>query len=389
MASRRFLEVLVGVVLLVVTVVFLSCGPAAPSGQNDAPAGDDGKPGETKVLTPEPEQSGETKTPTQEPEKPTVEIKPPSSPPVTYETEKPAGEGTKTPGSSPDASTSEHTTSQPAQTEEQATTSKGTAVAPAELTADVCKNLSDHDNSPKARAIRDDPLYFSNCTDTLRDDMHGTCGIAEPSENALWPHEEQTCMRSYLDEVKSYTFRKYLLHECWAIGLETVDELVDCRRNTAQRDRDLEEMTHSTVGELRSLVDSSSKVAQAEENTRTCIDASEDKEPLPDLVDLMDTDRVLFWLFWSMDPRPDEEIIEQLTGLDSLRREKLEQRVLLVDKCAAKAGVYDAVYEVLMSALRSYVRKEPEKVEYWVKTGWIETLEQQGASALRPLGNRE
>ena len=337
----------------------MACGPAASNNQQDTSGGESHKPSETKTLMPDPE-------------KPPIEVKPTAVAPATKTPQKPVP--TDTPEEQPSQTTSSETGPS------EAVTSTGA------LDAEVCKSYNGHDPSPESKALGSSSFLFRDCIEALNQDMKELCDLDELSSTAdsFWGHEDQICLRNYLDGVREYAFRMWFSHGCLGTGVPTSSELLNCRAALVQRDRRETEAALPVMASLLSAIEDSAEVSLAEKNAWACLEAMGEKTLAFD-IDIIDTNRLLFWLSWSVQP----DQIEELAYLDQERRAKVDRRLELVDECAARAGVYEAHYDVFMSKIRRNLEEQPELIEIWVRNGWIDGLKEFGPSSLRPFGDKE
>ena len=93
----------------------------------------------------------------------------------------------------------------------------------------------------------------------------------------------------------------------------------------------------------------------------------------------VDLNRLLFWEEWITD----EQVIA-IGALPQPRLDKIYERIAIIDRCAAEAGVYEARLEATLEELHRLVAEEPAKAEPWVELGLLAALQKFGTTMLRP-----
>ena len=349
-----------GLILLVFVLTALACGPAAPSGQSRGGGNPEQtkteelgrKPGETKAEVAPTNKPGETKTEAAPAEK---------------------AEATKIPIASPPTEVVEDPTPIP-------TAVLGAVSANPVIKTGYCYDFSSHDPSTDVKQALEEGL-IQNCLPSLRADIEATCDLRDQGDNSIGDASRQTCWKNYLGGIKDYYLRQQLGEGCVAVGHTTIEEYATCLGDLSRQDAVDRANIGPTVGfNLMAAIDSDPTVVAAEENARLCLSEQGKKEPGPELLDYLGDDRLMFWLSW----RLDKNAAQKYYDLDSTRKEKVSERMKQVDQCARKAGVYQAHYDSMMLFLRELLKTDPDRLEYWKRTGWLDALEEYGADMIRP-----
>ena len=342
--------VALAVAVAALTALLVACASAAPSGQQD----DDATP------TPKPEG---IKTPT-----PTIDPTP---------TSKPSGDDEEKTTPTPTPTEPLPPTEVPTATPDHQPGPTPTPNPYADIVIDEEFCFKVDLQNPALTRARDGynaAAYLVNrCADVVGRVIGERCLITSDSV----PDEQtQACMKRQAEMIKDYDIRSQVAPDCLGIGLTTDEELLQCIQDEWEEDEQLSTAAIRTGLAIRETIDRDPTVIATEKNAWACL-AETGKQDL--MADYIDVSRLLFWQNWV-----DDETYGPIGQLDSLRQEKIQERMRLVDQCALGAGVYQARYDVLMSELRRYFVENPEAVEAWKKFGALEALEEYGAEMLRP-----
>ena len=346
-----------GLILLVFVLTALACGPAGQSGGGGNPEQTKTeelgqKPGETRAEVAPTDEPGETKTeaaPAEKAEPTKIQIAPPPSEVV--------GDPTPIP-----------------------TAVLGAVSANPVIKTGDCYDFSSHDPSTDVKQALEEGL-IQNCLPSLRADIEAACDLREQADNSIGDASRQTCWKNYLGGIKDYYLRQQLGEGCVAVGHTTIEEYATCLGDLSRQDAVDRANIGPTVGfNLMAAIDSDPIVVAAEENAWLCLSEQGKKGPSPELLDYLGDDRLMFWLSW----RLDKNAAQKYYDLDSTRKEKVTERMKQVDQCARKAGVYQAHYDSMMLFLREQLKTDPDRLEYWKRTGWLDALEEYGADMIRP-----
>ena len=358
--NHLVIQASLGLILLVFVLTALACGPAAPSGQSGGGGNPEQtkteelgqKPGETRAEVVPTDKPGETKTeavPAEKAEPTKIQIAPPPSEVVEDPTPIP-------------------------------TAVLGAVSANPVIKTGYCYDYFSHDPSTDVKQALEDGLY-QNCLPSLRADIEAACDLRDQDDDSIGDASRQTCWKNYLGGIKDYQLRQLLGEGCVAVGHTTIEEYATCLGDLSRQDAVDWANIGPTVGlELMAAIDSDPAVVAAEENAWLCLSEQGKKEPGPELLDYLGDDRLMFWLSW----RLDKNAAQKYYDLDSTRKEKVAERMKQVDQCARKAGVYQAHYDSMMLFLRELLKTDPDRLEYWKRTGWLDALEEYGADMIRP-----
>ena len=311
--------------ILLLMTLLLACAPASP-----------------------PMQGGETEPPVQPTSKP-PDVKP-------TPTRDPGDPAVPTPLPTPTWSPPEKPTSTPKDESRQVG-----------YTFDYCAGLSLFDPSPD---IGRDVIH--QCSQTIGKTVQERCTTG----NGVANEEEQACSKRLPEQVKDYQLRRLAGYECLAVGWSTDEELLQCLADEGEHHQRLQSMLQTTTIETLAVVDRDPDVNQAEKRAWACLEASGDKNLAAQDVNL---NRLLFWQEWVTD--------EQHVAVGSLpqpRLGKIYERIAIIDRCAAEAGVYEARLEATLEELHRLVAEEPAKAEPWVELGLLAALQKFGTTMLRP-----
>ena len=371
--NHLVIQASLGLILLVSVLTTLACGPAAPSGQSGG--GGNPEQTETKELGQNP---GETRTeaaPTDKPDQTGTQAEPTDKPGETKTESVPAvkREPTKVRTAPPPSEVVDDPTPIPTAVLE---------AVPANpvIKTGYCYDYSSQDPSTDVKQALEDGLY-QNCLPSLRADIEAACDLRDQDDDSIGDASRQTCWKNYLGGIKDYQLRRLLGEGCVAVGHTTIEEYATCLGDLSRQDAVDWANIGPTVGlELMTAIDSDPAVVAAEENAWLCLSEQGKKEPGPELLDYLGDDRLMFWLSW----RLDKNAAQKYYDLDSTRKEKVAERMKQVDQCARKAGVYQAHYDSMMLFLRELLKTDPDRLEYWKRTGWLDALEEYGADMIRP-----
>ncbi len=349
-----------GLILLVFVLTALACGPAAPSGQS----GGRGNPEQTKAeeLGQKPGEKRAEVAPTDEPAETRTEAVPVKKrEPTKFQIVPPPSDVVEDPTQIPTA------------------VLRAVPANPVIKTG-YCYDYSSQDPSTDVKQALEDGLY-QNCLPSLRADIEAACDLRDQANNSSGDASRQTCWKNYLSGIKDYHLRQQLGEGCVAVGHTTIEEYATCLGDLSRQDAVDRANIGPTVGlDLMAAIDSDPAVVAAEENAWLCLSEHGKKEPAPELLDYLADDRLMFWLSW----RLDRNAAQKYYDLDSTRKEKVAERMKQVYQCARKAGVYQAHYDSMMLFLRELLKTEPNRLEYWKRTGWLDALEEYGADMIRP-----
>ena len=316
--------------ILLLMALLLACAPASPpmqGGETEPPAQPTSKPPDVKP------------TPTRDPGDPAV---PTSLPTPTWS---PPEKPTPTP--------------------------KGES-RQADYTFDYCAGLSLLDPSPDARIDGD---VIHQCSEIISQTIQDQC-ITGITTAEIMSDETQACTKQILERVKDYQLRRLKGYECIDVGIRTDEELRQCLVAEGEHHQRLQSMLRTTTVEVRAVVDANPDVNQAEKRAWACLEASGEKNLAAQDVDL---NRLLFWEEWITD----EQVIA-IGALPQPRLDKIYERIAIIDRCAAEAGVYEARLEATLEELHRLVAEEPAKPEPWVELGLLAALQKFGTTMLRP-----
>ena len=240
-------------------------------------------------------------------------------------------------------------------------------------TFDFCAEVSLLDPSPGIRGNLSDVI--PQCSDIIGKAIQEQC-VTGTTVAETMDEETQACIKRLLDRVKDYQLRRLKGYDCIGIGLRTDDDMLQCFNAEGERHQRLQSMLRTTTLEILAIVDVSSGVNQAEKRAWICLEASGEKNLAAQDVNL---NRLLFW-----EEMITEEQHRALGELPQLRLEKIQERAMIVDRCAIEAGVYEARLRATLEELHRLVAEEPDKAEPWVEFGRLAALEEFGTAMLRP-----